>query len=111
MISTTSVVDVNNSDCYQNAALVHFTLALNYWESHKDEDDGDDDVKDDEDNDGDGKDNDNDDDNIMIMMIAMAVTLMMTTTLKASCPGVARKPTPPPCSTSPYLTLPLLNSS
>ena len=97
MISTTSVVDVNNSDCYQNAALVHFTLALNYWESYKDEDDGDDDVKDDEDNDGDGKDNDN----IMIMMMAMAVTLMMTTTLKASCPGVARKPTPPPCSTSP----------
>ena len=101
MISTTSVVDVNNSDCYQNAALVHFTLALNYWESYKDEDDGDDDVKDDEDNDGDGKDNDNDEDNIMIMMMAMAVTLMMTTTLKASCPGVARKPTPPPCSTSP----------
>ena len=111
MISTTSVVDVNNSDCYQNAALVHFTLALNYWESYKDEDDGDDDIKDDEDNDGDGKDNDNDEDNIMIMMMALAVTLMMTTTLKASCPGVARKPTPPPCSTSPNLTPPLSNSS
>ena len=111
MISTTSVVDVNNSECYQNAALVHFTLALNHWESHKDEDDGDDDVKDDEDNDGDGKDDDNDEDNIMVMMMAMAVTLMMIMTLKASCPGVARKPTPPPYSTPPNLTLPLLNSS
>ena len=91
--------------------MLHLSSSHLPWESHKDEDDGDDDVKDDEDNDGDGKDNDNDEDNIMIMMMAMAVPLMMTTTLKASCPGVARKPTPPPCSTSPYLTPPLLNSS